>query len=87
MFGVFDVLGRLGGLGGQAGRRPIICLLWARAGLIAVLRQMGASHIDFIADPESLTLHAYVIDTMGVDAAGATATLDRLSYLEFQGRA
>lgn len=55
--------------------------------LLSVLRQLGSSDIDFIADPASLTLHAYVIDTMGVDAAGATATLDRLSYLEFQGRA
>lgn len=55
--------------------------------LLSVLRQLGSSDIDFIADPSSLTLHAYVIDTMGVAAASATATLSDLSYLEFQGRA
>lgn len=55
--------------------------------LLSVLRQMGASDIDFIADPSSLTLHAYVIDGMGVSSDAATAVLSDLSYLEFQGRA
>lgn len=55
--------------------------------LLSVLRQLGSSDIDFIAAPDTLTLHAYVIDTMGVDSTAATASLDRLSYLEFQGRA
>lgn len=55
--------------------------------LLSVLRQLGGSDIDFFADPAALTLHAYVIDTMGVDAGGAVALLSDLSYLEFAGRA
>ena len=55
--------------------------------LLSVLRQLGSSDIDFIADPASLTLHAYVIDGMGVAQGAATATLGDLSYLEYQGRA
>jgi hypothetical protein len=55
--------------------------------LLSVLRQLGSSDIDYIADPASLTLHAYVIDGMGVAADAATATLSDLSYLEYQGRA
>lgn len=55
--------------------------------LLSVLRQMGSSDIDFIADPASLTLYAYVIDGMGVASGDATAVLTDLSYLEYQGRA
>ena len=52
---------------------------------LTILRQLGNTDVDYVADPSSLTLHAYKIGTMGV--ATPTATLDRLSYLEFQGRA
>lgn len=54
--------------------------------LLSVLKQLGSSDIDFRADPESLTLHAYNIGTMGVEADDATAVLTDVSYLEFQGR-
>lgn len=52
---------------------------------LTILRQLGNTDVDYVADPSSLTLHAYKIGTMGVGTP--TATLDRLSYLEFQGRA
>lgn len=55
--------------------------------LLSVLRQMAATDIDFIADPSDLILHAYVIDTMGVASANATAVLANLGRLEFSERA
>jgi hypothetical protein len=54
--------------------------------LLSVLKQMGASDIDFAASASALTLHAYKFGTMGVGSASATAELTRLSNLEFQGR-
>lgn len=55
--------------------------------LLEVLRQMGASDIDYKVDPETLTLHAYVFGGLGKKPENATAILTDLSHLEFEGRA